>query len=93
MKRLYSLAVALGTAVLASAQITGISIETVMVHDGSVDASLDGYTTYHVYADLSSDVDFVSAVFGDLYGLSMGHLKQQQLADVHREFSFQVVQR
>ena len=28
-----------------------------------------------------------------VYGLSMGHLKQQQLADVHREFSFQVVQR
>ena len=28
-----------------------------------------------------------------VYGLSMGHLKQQQLVDVHREFSFQVVQR
>jgi hypothetical protein len=65
MKRLYSLAVALGTAVLASAQVTGISIETVIVHDGSVDASLDGYTTYRVYADLSSPLDFVSAVFGD----------------------------
>jgi hypothetical protein len=25
--------------------------------------------------------------------LSMGHLKQEQLVDVHREFSFQVVQR
>jgi len=65
MKRLYSLALALGTAVLASAQITGISIESVMVHDGSVDASLDGYTTYRVYADLTSEFDFVSAVFGD----------------------------
>lgn len=65
MKRLYSLAVALGTAVLASAQITGISIETVMVHDGSVDASLNGYTTYHVYANLTNELDFVSAVFGD----------------------------
>ena len=65
MKRLYSLAVALGTAVLASAQITGISIESIEVHDGSVDASLDGYTTYRVYADLSSELDFVSAVFGD----------------------------
>jgi len=65
MKRLYSLAVAMGTAVLASAQITGISIESVMVHDGSVDASLDGFTTYRVYADVSSDLDFVSAVFGD----------------------------
>ena len=65
MKRLYSLAVAMGTAVLASAQITGVSIETVTVHDGTVDASLDGYTTYRVYADMSSSTDFVSAVFGD----------------------------
>ena len=70
MKRLYSLAVALGTAVLASAQVTGISIESVIVHDGSVDASLDGYTTYRVYADLSSPLDFVSAVFG----LSLIHI-------------------
>ena len=65
MKRLYSLAVAMGTAVLASAQLTGVSIETVTVHDGTVDASLDGYTTYRVYADMSSSTDFVSAVFGD----------------------------
>ena len=28
-----------------------------------------------------------------VYGLSMGHLKQEQLGDVHREYSFQVVQR
>ncbi|RPG22289.1 MAG: hypothetical protein CBB93_001515 [Oceanospirillales bacterium TMED33] len=28
-----------------------------------------------------------------VYGLSMGQLEQEQLADVHREFSFQVVQR
>ena len=47
------------------AQITSISIETVTVHDGSVDASLEGYTTYRVYAELSSSLDFVSAVFGD----------------------------
>ena len=43
----------------------GVSIETVTVHDGTVDASLDGYTTYRVYADMSSSTDFVSAVFGD----------------------------
>ena len=49
----------------AKAQLMSISVETVVVHDGSVDASLEGYTTYHVYADLSSDLDFVSAVFGD----------------------------
>lgn len=64
----------------ATAQATGISIETVMVHDGSIDASLDGYTTYRIYADVSSEFDFVSSVFGDatlddgtcLFELSVG---------------------
>ena len=66
MKRLMLLFIAsFGSALLASAQLTGVSIETVTVHDGTVDASLDGYTTYRVYADLSSSTDFVSAVFGD----------------------------
>ena len=64
MKRLYSLAVAMGTAVLASAQLTGLTVETVTVHDGSI-PELEGYTTYRVYADLTSEFDFVSAVYGD----------------------------
>ena len=64
MKRLYSLAVAMGTAVLASAQLTGLTVETVTVHDGSI-PELAGYTTYRVYADLTSEFDFVSAVYGD----------------------------
>ena len=50
---------------IAHAQLTGISIESVLTHDASIDPSLDGYTTYRVYADLSSSTDFVSAVFGD----------------------------
>ena len=65
MKRLYSLALAMGTAVLATAQLTGVSIEPVITHDASIDASLDGYTTYRVYADVTSSTDFISAVFGD----------------------------
>jgi len=65
MKRLYSFAMAMGTAVLATAQLTGVSIEPVQTHDASVDASLDGYTTYRVYAEVSDSTDFVSAVFGD----------------------------
>lgn len=73
MKRLYSLAVAMGTAVLASAQLTGLSVDVVMEHDGTVDPSLDGFTTYRVYADLTNDLDFVSAVYGDAtYPLSLG---------------------
>ena len=65
MKRLYSFAAAMGTAVLASAQLVGVSIEPVMTHDASIDPSLDGYTTYRIYADVTTSADFVSAVFGD----------------------------
>ena len=100
MKRFYSFAAAMGTAVLASAQLVGVSIEPVMTHDGttvipaqlfeSPDTSyyecgptgtlfvdvdntamceyptpdLIGYTTYHIYADLTTSTDFVSAVYG-----------------------------
>ena len=65
MKRLYSFAMAMGTVVLATAQLTGVSIESVLTHDASIDPSLDGYTTYRIYADVTSSTDFVSAVFGD----------------------------
>ena len=65
MKRLSSFAMAMGTAVLATAQLTGVSIESVLTHDASIDPSLDGYTTYRIYADVTSGTDFVSAVFGD----------------------------
>ena len=58
---------------VASAQLTGISVDVVTVHDGSVDPSLTGMTTYRVYADLTNEFDFVSAVFGDAtYPLSLG---------------------
>ena len=49
-----------------------------------------------IFADLTSRLSYdphPGSKCGGVYGLSMGHLKQQQLADVHREFSFQVVQR
>ena len=49
----------------AHGQLTGISIESVLTHDASIDPSLDGFTTYRIYADLTSSTDFVSAVFGD----------------------------
>ena len=65
MKRLYTLAVAMGTAVLATAQITGISVETVVEHDGIVIPELAGHTTYRVYADVTSSTDFISAVYGN----------------------------
>ena len=50
---------------IAHAQLTGISIESVLTHDASIDPALDGFTTYRIYADVNSSTDFVSAVFGD----------------------------
>ena len=49
----------------ASAQLTSVSIETVLEHDGSVEGVPAGYTTYRIYANLTNEYDFVSAVSGD----------------------------
>ena len=48
-----------------NAQVTGLSVDVVVVHDGSLDPSLDGFTTYRIYANTTSELDFVSAVYGD----------------------------
>ena len=48
------------------AQLTGISIEPIITHDGSIDGVPAGYTTYRIYANLTNEHDFVSAVFGDV---------------------------
>ncbi|MGB0149939.1 MAG: hypothetical protein ACPF87_03510, partial [Flavobacteriales bacterium] len=47
------------------AQLTNISVETVFEHDGSIDGVPAGYTTYRIYANLTNEYDFVSAVYGD----------------------------
>ena len=97
MKRLFSFVGALSIVLLASAQLTSISVETVLEHDGSIvfpaipidsityacgptgmlfvdddqnlceypTPELDGYTTYRIYANLTNEYDFVSAVYGD----------------------------
>ena len=77
---------------VASAQLTGISVDIVTVHDGSVDPSLTGMTTYRVYADLTNEFDFVSAVFGDAtYPLSLGSEGTIfQSAPVSFDFGYQV---
>jgi len=49
----------------AQAQLTNISVETFMVHDGTSIPELAGFTTYHVYANTTGGTDFVSSVFGD----------------------------
>jgi len=67
MKQFFTLALAMGTAFLSTAQITSLSVETVVEHDGSVEGleGLAGYTTYRVYAEMTSSNDFLSAAFGD----------------------------
>ena len=47
------------------AQLTNISVETSVVHDGAIISELAGFTTYHVYANTSNSTDFVSSIFGD----------------------------
>ena len=49
----------------AQAQLTNISVETYVVHDGTIISELAGFTTYHVYANTTNSTDFVSSVFGD----------------------------
>ena len=65
MKRLFSFVGVMGTVLLASAQLTGISIENVFEHNGTVGDIPAGYTTYRVYAELTNELDFVSSVYGD----------------------------
>ena len=65
MKRLFSFVGVMGTVLLASAQLTGISIENVLEHNGTVGDIPAGYTTYRIYAELTNELDFVSAVYGD----------------------------
>ena len=55
-----------------------------------------GLMVSYILADLQSRLMYdphPGTNCNGLYGLSMGYLKQEQLVDVHREFSFQVVQR
>lgn len=47
------------------AQFSGLYVEPIITHDGPVGtADLTGYTTYRVYATLTSPEDLVQAVFG-----------------------------
>jgi len=57
--------VCLAFSLQCAAQITGISVEIVMEHDGVAIPELAGHTTYRVYADVTSNTDFISAVYGN----------------------------
>lgn len=47
------------------AQLTGLHVEPVTTHDGTVGSSdLTGHTTYRVYATLTSPADLIQAVYG-----------------------------
>ena len=94
MKHLLTLALfAFGLDV--GAQITSLSVETVIEHDGTVAGleDLAGYTTYRVYAETTLDIDFVSAVFGEsanplVIETSGSFFQQQETGEVN--FGFQI---
>lgn len=77
MKKLLLFAAALFCFTLAQAQLTGLEVEEVIVHPSTPyttpagDLSLEGYTTYRIYATVTNfntvddTDDYVSAVFGD----------------------------
>jgi len=49
----------------AQAQLTSISVEPLVIHDGLIFSELAGFTTYHVYANTTSSTDFVSSIYAD----------------------------
>lgn len=58
-------ACALSSAWMAHAQVSEIAVEPVAMHTGTVGSTdLTGFTTYRIYAQLTSSNDYVTAVFG-----------------------------
>ena len=53
MKRLFSFVGAMGTVLLASAQLTSISIEPIITHDGSIEG-VPAIPTHHINAILTN---------------------------------------
>lgn len=50
----------------STAQFVSLEVEEYAVHDGMVgDVDLTGYTTYRLYANLTNEDDFLSAVFAE----------------------------
>jgi len=72
MKKILLLAVGLNFALLTIGQLIDVEFEVFHVHDateytdGGTTVTLEGYTTYRLYANLTNDSDFVSSVSGDI---------------------------
>jgi hypothetical protein len=50
---------------LIHAQVTQIVAEPIAIHTGAVgDSNLEGFTTFGIYAELTSSTDYLTAVFG-----------------------------
>ena len=60
------LSLALFTSVWASAQVTSITVEEIYTDDGSVTDYPAGYSTYHIYANLTNTNDVVATVYGEV---------------------------
>ena len=65
MKRILLFLFALTLSIGVNAQATGITVEVVEEHTGTVGtADLTGFTTYRVYVDLADSADFVTSMYG-----------------------------
>lgn len=65
MNRLLSLILFISISFLGSAQLTGIFGEVIADHDTTGIEGLEGWKTYHVYAELNHPSDEISALYGD----------------------------
>ena len=62
---LFVVALLFGVSSNLLAQLTGLHVEPVTTHDGTVGSSdLTGHTTYRVYATLTSPADLIQAAYG-----------------------------
>lgn len=60
------------TSVSVSSQVTGIAIEPIFVHDGSISGVPAGLTTYRIYAECTNPGDIIMSVAGyDIAPLSL----------------------
>lgn len=65
MRKIILLFSALAVSLLASSQVTSISVETFFEDDGSVTGYPAGFTTYRVYANCTNPNDVVASVVGN----------------------------
>ncbi|MDZ4752242.1 MAG: T9SS type A sorting domain-containing protein [Flavobacteriales bacterium] len=64
--RKFLLSLALFSSVVVSAQITSLTVEEIYTDDGTVTDYPIGYTTYHIYANMTNPNDVLSTIYGEV---------------------------